>query len=133
MSATHLLDANVLIALVVQEHEHHERATRWAAGVERFALCPVVEGALVRYLLRLGESSRTASSVLDAVHALPGCDFWADDLSYRDVGLTELRGHRQVTDAYLVASARARSPARVATMDDGMVETAPDVGVLLPR
>jgi len=53
---THLLDANVLIALTVAEHEHHDRASRWVAGIERFALCPVVEGALVRFLVRVGET-----------------------------------------------------------------------------
>lgn len=53
---TYLLDANVLIALTVQEHEHHARASTWAATVDRFAICPIVEGALVRFLVRLGES-----------------------------------------------------------------------------
>jgi len=32
---THLLDANVLIALTVGEHEHHVRASSWAAGIDR--------------------------------------------------------------------------------------------------
>ena len=52
---TYLLDANVLIALTVAEHEHHERASTWAATVNRFAVCPIVEGALVRFLVRTGE------------------------------------------------------------------------------
>ena len=44
---TYLLDANVLIALTVAEHEHHELVSSWAAGGQRIALCPVVEGSLV--------------------------------------------------------------------------------------
>ncbi len=54
---TYLLDADVLIALTVAEHEHHARTSAWAAGIDRFALCPVVEGALVRFLVRIGESA----------------------------------------------------------------------------
>lgn len=61
---TYLLDANVLIALVVEEDEHHARASSRAATVTSFALCPVVAGALVRYLVRLGESPVTALRVL---------------------------------------------------------------------
>ena len=37
----YLLDANVLIALTVAEQEHHERASVWAAGIDRFLLCPL--------------------------------------------------------------------------------------------
>ena len=54
---TYLLDANVVIALTVKEHEHHERVSAWAATVNRFAVCPIVVGALIRYLVRLGESA----------------------------------------------------------------------------
>lgn len=53
---TYLLDASVLIALTAREHVHHERVSRWAVEVERFALCSVVEGALIRFALRLGAS-----------------------------------------------------------------------------
>lgn len=59
--STYLLDANVLIALVLAEHEHHDRAARWILDVEAFALCPVVQGSLVRFLLRLGETAGTAT------------------------------------------------------------------------
>jgi len=53
---TYLLDANVLIALTVEEHEHHERVKAWIREVARVALCPLVEGSLVRFLVRTGES-----------------------------------------------------------------------------
>ena len=53
---TFLLDANALIALTIAEHEHHERASDWLATVEAFAVSPVVEGALVRFLVRIGEA-----------------------------------------------------------------------------
>ena len=128
----HLLDANVLIALTVQEHEHHDRVSRWMRDVEGFALTPVVEGALVRYLLRLGESPRTALRLLVAVQGLAGAAFWRDDLSYADVDLGHVQGHRQVTDAYLASVVRARPPARLATLDEGLALAAPDVVDLVP-
>lgn len=126
-----LLDANVLIALTVEEHEHHERCSRWVAAVARVAVCPVVEGALVRFLLRLGESAATAAEVVRRVHGLPAVEFWADSLSYADVDLGRVVGHRQVTDAYLVGVARQHGAA-LATLDEALARTDPEHTVLLP-
>lgn len=130
MSA-HLLDANVLIALVVADHEHHRRASTWVAAVDRFALSPVVEGALVRYLVRVGESAATATAVLRAVHAVPACDVWPDAISYVDADLAHVRGHRQVTDAYLVSLAASRG-GRLATFDEALSRAAPGTVDLVP-
>ena len=66
---TYLLDANVLIALTIEEHEHHRRVSTWLANVERVALCPLVEGALFRFLVRIGESVGAASEVLRLLYA----------------------------------------------------------------
>lgn len=129
---TYLLDANVLIALTVAEHEHHERATGWAATAERFAVCPVVEGALIRFMVRMGESPRLAVQVLQAVRGLPACDFWPDSLSYVDVPLAHVQGHRQVTDAYLVGLVEASPDARLATFDEALVKVRPDLTVAIP-
>jgi toxin-antitoxin system PIN domain toxin len=129
---TYLLDENVLIALTVVEHEHHDRASTWAAGIQYFAVCPVVEGALVRFLVRSGETPSVATALLRAVHALPGCDFWADSLSYADADLSHVHGHRQVTDAYLASLAAATPGSSLATLDAGLAQELPHLTTLVP-
>ncbi|REM93644.1 VapC toxin family PIN domain ribonuclease, partial [Mycobacterium tuberculosis] len=48
---TVLLDANVLIALVVAEHVHHDAAADWLMASDTgFATCPMTQGSLVRFL-----------------------------------------------------------------------------------
>ena len=129
--STYLLDANVLIALVLAEHEHHDRAARWISDVETFALCPVVQGSLVRFLLRLGETAGTARSILGGVQAHPSCAWWPDDLSYAEVDLAGVRGHRQVTDVYLAGLA-ARHGGLLATLDQPLSALRPEQVVLIP-
>lgn len=131
MSRPYLLDASALIALTLSDHEHHDRAATWAAGVDRFALCPVVEGALVQFLLRVGQTQRVAASLLDSLYDTGRFVLWPDALSYREVDLTHVRGHRQVTDAYLAALA-ATHAALLATFDARLVRTLPAVTVLIP-
>lgn len=126
----YLLDANVIIALVVAEHEHHDAAVAWFAGVERAALCPVVEGALMRFLLRIGENARTAEAMLRDVHAHPRIGYVADSISYLDAGCSDLRGHRQLTDAYLAALAGAEN-LTLATFDTALHALRPERTELL--
>jgi predicted nucleic acid-binding protein len=130
MSTPHLLDANVLIALTVAEHEHHERASAWIGDVEAFAVSPIVEGALARFLIRLGESPATTSAVLGGVRAHPRFRFWPDSVSYADVDLSGVLGHRTVTDTYLVALAGSHN-GRLATLDESLAGRHPDVCVLV--
>jgi len=125
---TYLLDADVLIALTVADHEHHARTSAWAAGITRFAVCPMVEAALVR----VREGAAVAQQVLSVVHALPGCEFWPDSISYAVSDLGRVRGHRQVTDAYLVSLATKRADATLATLDDGLVQSHPERTLLIP-
>lgn len=127
----HLLDANALIALTVAEHEHHAAMTSWIATVERVAVCPVVEGALVRFLVRMGERASVAADVLRQLEASSRVEFWPDSVSYADADLDRVRGHRQVTDAYLVALVSARSPARLVTFDQALSRLHPDQTVLI--
>ncbi len=131
MSTRYLLDANALIALVLADHEHHDRAAAWAAKTDRIALCPIVEGALVRFLIRAGESQATAAMTLAAMYTSPRCEFWADSISYTAANLEHVVGHRQVTDAYLASLAASRG-GRLATFDHALVNALPSDTELIP-
>lgn len=127
-----LLDSNVLIAMVVTDHLHHDVAEEWFVRLdEPFATCPITQGALLRLVLRNGGTADQARSVLVGITEQNGHEFWPDDLGYADVALTGVIGHRQVTDAYLAGLARARG-AWLATLDQGLAALHPDVAALLP-
>ena len=128
---TTLLDANVLIALLVEEHVHHDAAELWLAGYDgRFATCPITEGSLVRLLLREGQAAHDATAVVSALSANPRHEFWPDELSYGTVTMKGVIGHRQVTDAYLAQLARHHG-GRLATFDQGLAKLHPDIADLV--
>lgn len=128
---TCLLDANVLVAVAVADHVHHAVARRWmretTVGV---ASCPITQGALVRTLIRSGADAHTVERSLALISGSPRHEFWADDVSYLDVPLFGVVGHRQVTDAYLAHLARSRG-GRLATFDQGLAQLHADVADLL--
>lgn len=124
---TVLLDSNVLIALLVADHVHHDAAESWLAGsASRIATCPITQGSLVRLLIREGQSADTASAILRALASDERHEFWPDDVDYCDVPMNGIIGHRQVTDAYLAQLARARQ-ARLASFDEGLAGLQHDV------
>lgn len=129
---TYLLDGNVLVALVVPEHVHHDIARSWFLGGDTFATCPMVQGTLLRLLIRQGSGVPAASAALGAVVDHPRHEQWLDELTYAEVDMSRVLGHRQVTDAYLAELARRRGE-RVATLDRGFAAASPDVARLLPR
>lgn len=127
-----LLDANVLIALVVADHVHHSAAETWLTNsAEPFATCPSTQGSLVRLLIREGQLAHTAQAILVALAQDERHEFWPDDLSYGDVPLTGVIGHRQVTDAYLAHLARNHG-GRIVTFDQGLAKAHPDIAELVP-
>jgi toxin-antitoxin system PIN domain toxin len=129
---TVLLDANVLIALLVDDHVHHDAAEAWfASSSEAIATCPITQGSLVRLLLREGQSTQTAKALISALMGSPRHEFWTDDVAFDAVSLDGVIGHRQVTDAYLAHLARVRQ-GRIATFDQGLAKQHPDVADLVP-
>lgn len=131
MTASYLLDANVLIALSVTDHEHHARAARWVATVDAVAVCPISEGALARFIVRVGGGAATVQLLMTQLQNSSRCEFWEDSLSYAEIDLAQVTGHRQVTDAYLVGLAASHG-ARLATFDRSLTATSPETAFLIP-
>ena len=130
---TFLLDANVLIALMVADHVHHAAAEQWCVDqADKFATCPITQGSLIRLLLREGQSLATAMSALDGITGNEQHEFWPDSVTFADVEMTGIVGHRQVTDAYLAQLARVNE-GRLATFDSGLAQLHNDVVELVPK
>ena len=128
---TTLLDGNVLVALVVEDHAHHQAAVDWFSPRKRFATCPITQGTLVRLLVRNGMSGGDAVQVLANITSPKRHEFWPDDIGYDRVNMKAVIGHRQVTDAYLAELARLHD-AQLATFDRVLAETYADVAELVP-
>jgi uncharacterized protein len=129
---TALLDTNVLIALVVSEHVHHDAAADWlAASEQRFATCPITQGSLVRFLVRTGQSAAAALEIVSAFEEANRHEFWPDSVSFADVDVVGVVGHRQVTDSYLAQLARSRN-GQLARLDSGLAHLHSDVAILIP-
>jgi toxin-antitoxin system PIN domain toxin len=115
-----LADGNLLVSLTVVDHIHHDAALDWFESAEPdLATCPITEGTLLRFLIREGRSAVDATAALDVMRSKGWHTFWPDAIPYEAAHLVGVIGHRQVTDAYLVALARHHG-GRVATLDKGL-------------
>lgn len=116
-----LLDVNVVIALLDEAHVFSRRAYEWLDAVpRRIATCPLVENGVIRIMSAPAYSAThraTPEQVARGLRALTATldhAFWADDVSMLDeavVDFSRLHGHRQITDAYLLALAVRRDGA----------------------
>jgi toxin-antitoxin system PIN domain toxin len=129
----HLLDVNVLFAMLWRSHVHYEAAHAWfeSAGHRRWATSPLTQlGAL-----RLLTNPRIVGGAMSAQRALelivdatqyPRHEFWALD-DGMTAGLRNfaerLQGYSQWTDAALVWQAVQRGGVLV-TFDSGVRELA---------
>jgi toxin-antitoxin system PIN domain toxin len=128
-----LLDANVLIALIDPAHVHSSVAHGWFAneGRHAWATCPITENAVLRIIgnpryPNSPESPARVAPLLQGMCALPGHEFWPDEVSVLDavaLDLSRLLAVSQVTDTYLLALARARG-GQLATLDRRLVTNA---------
>ena len=127
----HLLDANLLIALAWPQHMHHAKAHEWfhVVGRKAWATCPLTQVAFVRIssntkIIADAVSPRDALEVLKKIVEVPGHHFWPDTIAPADAKIftsAAFVGHRQVTDAYLLALAQYRK-GKLATFDNGIAE-----------
>jgi predicted nucleic acid-binding protein len=113
---TCLLDINLLMALLWENHEHHALARRWLRSVTAFATCPVSQLGFARVsshpILGYGLTPEQAFSVLRRFLTDPRHRFVPDDLSCEDrVVRTDLMGGPK--PGYRPLSGRAGPPARL--------------------
>jgi hypothetical protein len=80
--------------------------------------------------VRRGQSATAARDIVSAVESANRHEFWPDSISFANVEVSGVVGHRQVTDAYLAQLARARK-AQLATLDGGLAQLHSDVAVLI--
>ena len=125
---TRLLDVNVLMALLWENHEHHTKVRSWFKVVPSFATCPVVQLGFARVsshpLLGYSITPEAAFGVLRQLLADPRHLFVSDDLSCANrVVRTDLMATtNQITDRYLVALARQHGFS-LATLDEPLVKS----------
>ena len=135
----YLLDINVLIALAWPSHVHHDQAQRWFAQKRTagFRTCPLTETGFVRIssnpnFVPDAVSPKEALALLEQITSLPDHVFWPDDLPlHKAIDKDQpILGHRQITDAYLLALATVRGGI-LATFDRAVLSlTGPDAGVV---
>jgi toxin-antitoxin system PIN domain toxin len=132
---TWLLDRNVLVAMSLNGHPHHDRVHDWLATVrdDHFATCPVTEGTLLRLHMQQAydKTAGAAWIVLSDLHAHPKHVFWPENFSYTEISPTRLTGYRQVTDAWLAELAK-RKDGKLATLDEAISVLWPDSTLLIP-
>jgi toxin-antitoxin system PIN domain toxin len=112
-----LLDVNVLIALLDQDHSMHAQALRWlsARAAQGWASCPITQNGCVRIMSHPNDPNPlTVGAIMERLGeaiAAAGHEFWPDDLSLLDPRVADrsrIHGPRQVTDLYLLALAVRR-------------------------
>ena len=127
----HLLDVNVVIALIDPLHLHHDRAHRWFAtrGASTWHTCPIVQNGVVRVVSNPRyPNTQPAPIVLASLASLvarPDHVFLPDSVTLLDgsVHTERLLASSQVTDTYLLHLA-ASHDAQLATFDTRIVTTA---------
>jgi hypothetical protein len=107
---------------------HHAAIRTWfdAHAADGWATCPVTESGFVRVssnrkVLPAAIGVEEARGVLAALRSVGSHSFLSDDVSMVDADIPRLVGHRQVTDAHLLALARRRR-ASLVTFDGGVFE-----------
>ena len=117
MSRPALLDVNVLVALFDPDHIHHDAAHEWFAEHRRTAGRPVRDRARARphplqsHLLAGAERSAEVVERFRQFRASGDHQFWRDSLELTDdiFNHSFVKGHRQLTDVYLLGLAVKRN------------------------
>jgi uncharacterized protein len=111
ISRRYLLDVNVLIPILDENHVHHRTARIWFDTPNRqWALCPFTEAGYLRIMTnpRVGMSMGKAVALLANLAQEPGYHYQlvpADWCTLTAPFAKRILGHNQVTDAWLLGMA----------------------------
>lgn len=129
----HLLDVNVLIALIDPTHVHHDRAHRWftETGSRDWLSCPTTQNGAIRVVSnpRYSNAPPTPEPAILSLRSLTATGshrFVPDNISLLDRDIVEAAAivtSAEVTDTYLLALARHHD-SRLATFDRRIATTA---------
>jgi toxin-antitoxin system PIN domain toxin len=128
-----LLDVNVFVALLAENHIHHQLVTEWFNASPRlqWAICPFTEAGFLRNATaaRPGQITMSeATAVLARMAQRPGYHYLpisADWHTLCSPFFRRLYGTKQVTDAYLLGLA-VREGLSLVTLDKAVVHLAGD-------
>jgi hypothetical protein len=107
-----LLDVNVLVALLNEDHIHHQSVTAWfdTPGLQ-WAICSLTEAGFLRYMTRpkTGDlSMEEATAMLARLAQESGYHYQPISADWHTLCrpfFKRLFGHNQITDAYLLGLA----------------------------
>jgi toxin-antitoxin system PIN domain toxin len=108
-----LLDVNVMLAWLWPAHEVHKAASNWMHihRQEPWATCPITEMGFLRILTNQSFSpyaprwNEAVGLLRKHTEGNPNHSFWRDSVSLSEVDRRlgdRIRGHNQITDAYLL-------------------------------
>jgi toxin-antitoxin system PIN domain toxin len=126
----YLLDVNVLLALLAENHIHYQLVTDWFSTPELWwAVCPFTEAGFIRNATAPRNGSITvseATKVLARIAKQPGYHYLpitADWQTLTRPFFARIFGTKQVTDAYLLGLA-IREDCVLVTMDKAILHMA---------
>jgi toxin-antitoxin system PIN domain toxin len=108
----YLLDVNVLVALLDEDHIHHNAVLKWfeTPGLQ-WVLCPFTEAGLLRHMTRpkIGDMTiEEATAMLARLAEQPGYHYQGISADWQTLCgrfFKRIFGHKQITDAYLLGLA----------------------------
>jgi toxin-antitoxin system PIN domain toxin len=132
-ASRYLLDVNVFVALLAENHIHHQLVTEWFNASPRlqWAICPFTEAGFLRNATapRPGQITMSeATAVLATMAQHPGYHYQpitADWHGLCSPFFKRLYGTKQVTDAYLLGLA-VREGMVLVTLDKAILHLAGD-------
>ena len=108
----HLLDVNVVLALLDSRHAHHLTVEEWFGSPKlRWSLCPFTEAGVLRFFTRPKTGGLTMDQVTAMLQRLKGrrgYSFQPITADWQTLTMPfskRIHGHNQVTDAYLLGLA----------------------------